>query len=343
MSLPANEAAAHKPVLLDEVIHWLGPGDGGQFVDCTVGLGGHTEAILKASPLTRVIGIDCDAETLEIAGTKLARFGTRFRAVHGNFKELDRVLANIGVNRVRGVLADLGVSSLQLDTAERGFSFQHDAPLDMRMDRSVGETAADLVNRLTEENLADLIFQFGEERKARRIARAIVRERSRNAIVSTGQLADIVVRAARVPGRWRVHPATRTFQAIRIGVNHELDGLAAFVSKAVSALEPGGRLAVISFHSLEDRIIKWSLRRESGQCICSEIHNNLFRRGEFDKPENLEPDSGGDRACGHCGARRRVQVLTRKPVKPGPEEVSQNPRSRSSRLRVCERITPILD
>ncbi|HEU4388225.1 MAG TPA: 16S rRNA (cytosine(1402)-N(4))-methyltransferase RsmH [Blastocatellia bacterium] len=343
MSLPANQHPTHQPVLLDEIIHWLRPADGGRFVDCTVGLGGHTEAILGASPRTTVIGIDRDGEGLQIAITRLARFGTRFQTVHGNFKELDRMLENLDVRQVRGILADLGVSSLQLDRAERGFGFQHDAPLDMRMDRDSGETAADLVNHLPEDQLANLIFKYGEERKSRRIARAIVMERSRARIATTKQLADIVVKAARVPGRWRVHPATRTFQAIRIAVNQELDGLGSFVSKAISALEPEGRLAIISFHSLEDRIIKWSFKRESGQCICSEINQReSLWPDTCEMPGDFESETGipgGD----PCGARSRVQILTRKPVKPRPEEVSQNPRSRSARLRVCERVTPILD
>ena len=340
MAVP-DQHTAHKPVLVDEILHWLRPGDGGRFVDCTVGLGGHAEAILDASPGASVIGIDRDRDALQVAITRLARFGTRFQAVYGNFKELDRMLANLGVDQVRGVLADLGVSSLQLDTVERGFSFQHDAPLDMRMDRSAGETAADLINHLPEDRLADLIFEFGEERKARRIARAIVRERSRNPIATTRHLADVVVRAARVPGRWRVHPATRTFQAIRIEVNHELEGLACFVSKAISALEPAGRLAVISFHSLEDRIVKWAFRRESGQCICSEIRQSGL--GQYGEMDSLNSESGALRVCDRCGAKRRIQILTKKPVRPRSEEVNRNPRSRSARMRVCERIAPILD
>src|SRR6185369_4733311 len=192
----------------------------------------------------------------------------RFQAVHANFKEISRVLAQFDMTNVQGVLADLGVSSLQLDTGDRGFSFAADAPLDMRMDQSSGETATDLVSHLTEGELADLIFEYGEERGARRIARAIERERARAPIATTKQLADLVVRALHVPGRWRIHPATRTFQALRIAVNQELRAVEAFIPEAITALAPGGRLAIIAFHSLEDRIVKRSFLRESGRCDC---------------------------------------------------------------------------
>jgi 16S rRNA (cytosine1402-N4)-methyltransferase len=320
---------SHQPVLLEEVTYWLRPERGGMFIDCTVGLGGHAEAMLAASPETVVIGIDRDLESLELARKRLATFGDRFLGIHADFKDLPELLSRVGAPEVRGVLADLGISSLQLENAERGFSFLFDAPLDMRMDRSGGETAADLVNRLGERELADLIFEYGQEHGARRIARAIVRERGRQKIVTTKQLADIVVRALNIPGRWRIHPATRTFQALRIAVNRELVGLAEFVSDAVSALGRGGRLAIISFHSLEDRIVKRAFRLESGKCLCEPaVPSAGF----------ADAESTSNTTCHRCGARRRVVILTKKPVRPSSEEIKRNLRSRSARLRVCEKI-----
>jgi 16S rRNA (cytosine1402-N4)-methyltransferase len=274
-----------------------------------------------------VIGIDRDLDAVARARRRLARFSDRFEAVHANFKELAGVMSLAGLSEVRGVLADLGVSSIQLDSEARGFSFAADAPLDMRMDRGQGETAAGLIARLTERELADLIFEYGEERGARKVARAIVRERQRGQITSTRQLADIIVRALRVPGRWRIHPATRTFQAIRIAVNDELGAIRSFIPEAVSYLARGGRLAMISFHSLEDRIVKQSFQRESGRCACPPE----FRTGG-------QAGHDADRACSLCGARKRVAVLTRKPISPSREEIERNPRSRSARLRVCEKL-----
>src|SRR5262245_18975201 len=268
MASDPEEHATHDPVLLEEVLHWLRPEQGGAFVDCTVGLGGHSEAFLNSSPDASVVGLDSDCDALAIARQRLTRFGDRFRGVHANFDNLAEVAGSLGVSRARGVLADLGVSSLQLDRAERGFSFTLEALLDMRMDQSAGETAADLVNDEDEQALADLIFEYGEERGARRIARAIARERDRERISTTKQLADIVVRALNVRGRWRIHPATRTFQALRIAINHELDALAVLTPSAIELLVPGGRLAVISFHSFEDRIVKRGFLRESGRCAC---------------------------------------------------------------------------
>jgi 16S rRNA (cytosine1402-N4)-methyltransferase len=329
MQMPIEEEEywrAHTPVLLDEVIRWLRPEKGGIFVDCTLGLGGHSEAFLEASPETRVIAIDRDLDALERSRLRMARFEGRFQAVHANFDELAEVMELVKLSEAQGILADLGVSSMQLDTDERGFSFGVEAPLDMRMDRTRKETAAELIARLTERELADLIFEYGEERGARKVARAIARERARQPIISTRQLADVVVRALKVPGRWRIHPATRTFQAIRIAVNDELGALRSFIPEAVSHLARGGRLAIISFHSLEDRIVKQGFQRESGRCICP--------------PEIRSAGPGGIEAavCSFCGARKRVSVLTRKPVSPGREEMERNPRSRSARLRVCERL-----
>lgn len=320
----------HEPVLLEEVIEWLRPGEGGAFVDCTVGLGGHAAAILAASPETRVIGIDRDLEALGLARERLLIFEGRVQLVHGNFESISSVLEREGITAVRGILADLGVSSLQLERSERGFSFVSDAPLDMRMDQNSELTAAELVNELSERELADLIFEYGEERGARKIARAIARQRNREPIATTKQLADVVVRALNIPGRWRIHPATRTFQALRIAVNDELKALESFIPAAISKLTHGGRLAIISFHSLEDRIVKRSFLRESGRCIC--------------ETQRWQRRAGGKAAvdaeliCEQCGARRRISILTRKPVRPAPEETERNPRSRSSLLRVCEKI-----
>lgn len=316
----------HQPVLLTEVLEWLRAERGGIFVDCTVGTGGHSSAILSASPHTRVIGLDRDTDALAVARARLAIFEDRITLVHANFEAVASVVEGLGIGRVDGVLADLGVSSLQLDRSERGFSFAEDAPLDMRMDQARGPTAADLVNRLTERELADLIFEYGEERGARRIARRIARQRERQPITSTGQLADIVVRALNIRGRWRIHPATRTFQALRIAVNDELGAVERLIPDAISILGSGRRLAIISFHSLEDRIVKRGFLRESGRCACEAP---TVRKREVAVDEFV---------CERCGARRRINILTRRPVRPGPEEVKRNSRSRSALLRVCERL-----
>ncbi|MEK6325500.1 MAG: 16S rRNA (cytosine(1402)-N(4))-methyltransferase RsmH [Acidobacteriota bacterium] len=326
----AEKDELHEPVLLKEAVEWLRPGEGGTFVDCTIGLGGHAQSILAASPDTAVIGIDRDPEALALARERLSIFEDRIQLVPANFESIASVLDQAGITEVRGVLADLGVSSLQLARNRRGFSFAADSPLDMRMDQSSGVTAADLVNQLSERELADLIFEYGEERGARKIARAIARARDREPIATTKQLADVVVRALNIPGRWRIHPATRTFQALRIAVNDELKGLERFIPAAISALAKGGRLAIISFHSLEDRIVKRSFLRESGRCICD--------AKRMQRAEQRKEASNDDVICEHCGARRRISILTRKPVRPTPEEMERNPRSRSSLLRVCEKL-----
>jgi 16S rRNA (cytosine1402-N4)-methyltransferase len=325
-----EDGELHAPVLLNEVVEWLRPGEGGVFVDCTVGLGGHARAILEASPHTTVVGIDRDPEAFSLAKQRLSSFGNRVQLVRGTFEDIVSVVDQTGIGVVRGVLADLGVSSLQLDRSERGFSFGSDAPLDMRMDQSTGFTAADLVNQRSEGELADLIFEYGGERRARKIARWIARARDREAIATTKQLAGIVVRALNTPGRWRIHPATRTFQALRIAVNDELKTLERFIPAAISVLDRGGRLAIISFHSLEDRIVKRTFLRESGRCIC-EGQQSPIGAGRGDA-------SNHDSICEHCGARTRIRILTRKPVRPSPGEMEHNPRSRSSLLRVCERL-----
>jgi 16S rRNA (cytosine1402-N4)-methyltransferase len=287
----------HASVLVAEVVSALQPGSQGTYVDATVGYGGHTAALLDAGA-GLVIGIDRDPEAIAACRTRFADRGPRVVLVHADFRALARVLADHGQTTVDGVVADLGVSSPQLDEAARGFSFRHDGPLDMRMDPTAGRPLASLLADADERTLADVIFRFGEERHARRIARAMVRARSEAPIVTTGMLASIVRRA--VGGPWRrIDPATRTFQALRIWTNDELDGLDAFVTTAVASLSRGGRLAAIAFHSLEDRIVKHTLRS--------------------------------------LGAAGTVRVLTKKPVEASEAEIATNPRSRSARLRVAEK------
>jgi 16S rRNA (cytosine1402-N4)-methyltransferase len=309
--------APHRPVLLRETIELLGAAGGGLFIDGTLGLGGHSEAILEASADARVIGIDRDREALELARKRLAPFGSRFHGVHANFREITRVVEESDERDVRGVLVDLGVSSLQFDAGERGFSFRHEAPLDMRMDASGDEeTAAELLAGLPEEEIARIIFEYGEERRSRRIARWIVERRERGEpIETTKELSDLVTRAVGYRKTDKIHPATRTFQALRIAVNRELEGLSEFIVEAVDLLQPNGRFVAISFHSLEDRIIKQTLRRLAGHCECD-------RRAPI---------------CS-CGARRTVEILTRRPLVPGEEEVAGNPRARSAKLRACHKF-----
>lgn len=318
MAVPeGGSGAPHRPVLLGETIGFLQPSEGGLFIDGTLGLGGHSEAILEASPDTSVIGLDRDREALRWATKRLARFGARFRAVHADFRDIRRVLEEAGVEEVRGVMVDLGVSSLQFDSEMRGFSFRHDAPLDMRMDsESDEETAAELLATLPEEEMARIIYEYGEERHSRRIARWIVERRERGEpIQTTKELAELVARAVKARKSDRIHPATRTFQALRIAVNRELEGLDKFIETAIDLLEEGGRFCAISFHSLEDRIVKRTLRRLSGHCECD-------RRVPV---------------C-TCGARRAVEILTRRPVTPSEGEVGENPRARSAKLRACRRL-----
>jgi 16S rRNA (cytosine1402-N4)-methyltransferase len=250
----------HVPVLPDEVVHWLTPERGGCFVDCTVGLGGHAFVLLRHG-VERLIGIDRDPAALVVAGGALQGFADRVELVHADYRELGGILDARGVTLVDGIVADLGVSSMQLDAEGRGFSFRRDEPLDMRMDTSRGETCAEMLATVAETELADVIYQFGEERNSRRIARALVRARDERPLETTGQVADIVRRASRVKGYRRIDPATRTFQALRIWVNRELEGLESFLETAASRLAPGARLAVITFHSLEDRVVKHTFRR----------------------------------------------------------------------------------
>jgi len=299
--------AAHAPVLVAETVALLQPSRGGTFVDCTLGLGGHAAALLEAGA-SRVIGLDRDPRALELAGERLAPWGDRVVLVHADYRDLPAVLSDRGIGPIDGALADLGVSSMQLDEAARGFSFRADGPLDMRMDTTRGQTAAELLATVDEQELADVIYRFGEERKSRRVARAIVEARRDGPIETTARLASIVRRAAGGGGYQRIDPATRTFQAIRIRVNRELDGLDTFLVDAVRALREGGRLVVIAFHSLEDRIVKHTLRMLA---------------------------AAGD---GLARGEGLVRVLTRKPVMAAEAELAGNPRARSAKLRAVERV-----
>jgi len=290
----------HEPVMVPEVIALLAPSRGGLFVDCTVGLGGHSGALLDAGA-SQVIGFDRDESALALARERLSAFGDRVRLVHADYREIDRVLDGQGVGAVAGALADLGVSSMQLDAEGRGFSFRRDEPLDMRMDRSRGPSAADLLRDAEETELADVIFQFGEERHSRRVARAIVNARREAPVETTGRLAAIVRRAVPHRGHQRIDPATRTFQALRIWVNRELDGLDAFLASAARRLLAHARLAVITFHSLEDRIVKHTFRA-------------------------LEKADAG------------LRILTKRPLTPSDGEVARNARARSAKLRAIERF-----
>ena len=308
--------APHRPVLLKETLKFLVPERGGLFIDGTVGLGGHSEAILKSSSDTRVLGLDLDPAALAYSRQRLASFGDRFRAFQANFREVADVLKRAGQSDPNGILVDLGVSSLQFDSPERGFSFRFDAPLDMRMDPTSGPTAAELLQQLSETEIARIIFEFGEERHSRRIARRIVERREQGKpVTTTKELADLVMSAVGGGKRQQIHPATRTFQALRIAVNNELEGLGDFVELAVDLLAPDGRFVGISFHSLEDRILKQELRRLSGHCQC---------------PPRLPVCS--------CGAREAVEVLTRRPVVPGAREIEENPRARSAKLRAARKL-----
>lgn len=286
--------------MVAEVVEQLAPGRGGIFVDCTVGHGGHARAILDAGA-SRVIALDRDPSALRHAADALAPYGSRAELVHSDYRRLNEVLDVRGIGGVDGILADLGVSSMQLDEAGRGFSFRRDEPLDMRMDPTSGPTAAEAIRDADERTLADVIYEFGEERHARRIARAIVETRGRTAVDTTGRLAEVVRRAIPKRGYSRIDPATRTFQAIRIWVNRELEGLDVFLTQAAARLRPGGRMAIIAFHSLEDRIVKHALR-------------SLQTAGDIG-----------------------LIVRTKRPVVPSEAEVQRNPRARSAKLRAAER------
>jgi 16S rRNA (cytosine1402-N4)-methyltransferase len=310
------ELPVHVPVLLREVLEALRPERGGVYVDATLGLGGHAEAILAAGEEVRLVGIDRDPDALAFSRDRLRRFGDRFVAVEGRHEELALHLDRLGLHEVDGVLADLGVSSMQLDRAERGFSFMKDGPLDMRMGPS-GPTAADLVAELPAEALAKIFFEYGEEPRSRAVARAIVQSRETSPIRTTGELRTLVAKAIggrREEGR---DPATRVFQALRIATNRELVELGRFLDDAIARLSLGARLAVLSYHSLEDRIVKDTFRERSAGCSC---------------PPSFP-------VC-VCSRRRVLALVTKKPVRPTPEEVFENRRARSARMRVAERIVP---
>jgi 16S rRNA (cytosine1402-N4)-methyltransferase len=290
----------HEPVLVAETLGLLAPSRGGLFVDCTVGLGGHTRALLEAGA-TRILGLDRDPEALRQAAASLAAFGDRVELVHADYRDLARVLDERGLHGVDGALADLGVSSMQLEGEGRGFSFRRDDVLDMRMDQSQGPTAAEMLSTVDEESLANVIFEYGEERYSRRIARAIVAARRSDPIETTAALAQVVRRAIPRRGYQRIDPATRTFQALRIWVNRELEGLERFLQDATQRLLGGARLAVITFHSLEDRIVKHAFR--------------ALARGEA-----------------------ALRVMTKRPIDPSEPELARNPRARSAKLRAIERL-----
>lgn len=296
-SQSSGSDVAHEPVLVREVVEWLAPGPEGLYVDCTLGLGGHTRALFEAGA-ARVVGLDRDERAIAVATSRVDREG--FRAVHADYRDLAAVLDGMGVGEVNGIVVDLGVSSMQLEDPARGFSFRQAGPLDMRMDQSSGQTLGQALADVDVDTLAGIIREFGEERHAGRVARAIVRTRERGTLLTTGDLAGVARAGAGGRGWQRIDPATRTFQALRIWTNRELEGLDTFLEAAIGRLAPGGRLAVIAFHSLEDRIVKHTFRRVT---------------------------------TGEVGAR----LLTRRPVVPGELERAGNPRSRSARLRVVEK------
>lgn len=313
----------HRPVLYQEVLDALQPRRGGRYIDGTLGAGGHAYGVLQqSSPDGLLLGLDVDPQALEFARQRLNTFGERVVIAQASYTEMQVRMQALGWSNVQGVLLDLGVSSMQLDTPERGFSFQTDAPLDMRFSPTAQATAADLVNTLGETELTKILFEYGEERYARQIVKAIVQSRP---LTTTGQLSDLIQTVSKRNqnasqrrekfGKKRMHPATRTFQALRIAVNHELESIAAALPIALEALSPGGRLVVISFHSLEDRIVKQFMRLESRDCIC--------------------PPKQPVCTCGH---KASLVEITRRPIMAGQEEVQDNSRARSARLRIAEKI-----
>jgi len=303
----------HQPVLYQEVLDSLVPESGKAYLDGTLGAGGHAEGILQASaPQGRLLGLDLDPDALAIARQRLLGFKNRVIIRQASYQYADEILEEIGWNRVAGILLDLGVSSMQLDQPHRGFSFRHEGALDMRFNPEVGSSAADLINKLSEEALADIIYKYGEERYARRIARAIVGARP----IRSSQTLAALIEETLPRYEAHLHPATRTFQALRIATNQELEAIAAALPKLVKSLAPGGRIAVISFHSLEDRIVKQFFARESRDCIC--------------------PPEQPICTCDHVAI---LKVLTKKPVRPTELEIKANPRSRSAKLRVAEKTS----
>lgn len=311
-SIPDNEKSPHLSVLYQEIILAIRPESPGKYIDATVGAGGHAWGILAASePDGQLLGFDLDPQALELAHQRLARFTGRYTLVQASYTTLKDQIHKLGWQNVQGILLDLGVSSMELDTPERGFSFQHDGPLDMRFSPTAPLTAADLVNTWSETDLADILWRYGEEQQSRRIARAIVQACP---LTTTSQLAAVILKASQGP-RGRLHPATRTFQALRIAVNEELKSLETVLPQAIQALAPGGRLAVISFHSLEDRIVKQYFKQESQDCICP--------------PE--QP------VC-TCEHHASIKLITRHPIIPAEAEAQNNPRARSAKLRIVEKL-----
>lgn len=305
----------HIPVMVQTVIDYLVTGAGGVYLDCTIGAGGHAAEILKAtSPDGRLIGIDVDRQALALAGENLSPYGSRVSLTHGNFADLNQILSQQGVSQVDGVLMDLGVSSIQLDTPDRGFSFRHSGPLDMRMDQTTDRPVSHDLNRKDASELAEIIREFGEERWARRIAAGIVEARKKAPIRTTEQLAEIVKKS--VPrSSGRIHPATRTFQSFRIHKNDEIANLKKGLDQAIPALKSGGRICVISFHSLEDRVAKHTLRALERGCVC---------------PPGIP-------VC-VCGRKPVIKLLTKRPVTPQEEEIKANPRCRSAKLRAAAKL-----
>ncbi len=308
-----EEPTPHQPVLYNEIIHLLQPHQSGRYVDCTVGAGGHAWGILESSvPDGLLLGFDLDTHALQLARTHLESFGDRVSLVHSSFTNLTKELDAMGWQKVDGILLDLGVSSMQLDIPERGFSFRDDSVLDMRFDLRNPVRAIDLVNKLPEEELADLLYTFGEEKRSRQVARAIIQARP---LETTRQLASVVAKSTR-SGKSRMHPATRTFQALRIAVNQELDALREVLPQAIDSLNHEGRLAVISYHSLEDRIVKHYFLGEGKDCICP--------------PKQPICD---------CGHQASIRIITKRPIRPQNGEIERNPRARSARLRVVEKLS----
>jgi len=314
--LQLNMQKHHESVLAKEILQYLHPREDGLIVDGTLGNGGHTELILKnTAPGLRVLGIDRDEQAIERAGKRLAPFRNRVTLIHGNFSDIKNILKKANVMNVDGLLLDLGVSSPQLDSPERGFSFMRNGPLDMRMDSTQKTTAADLLVKLSDEELVLVIKEYGEERFAKRIVRAIRKAQEQNPITTTLQLSNIVSGVTHTPRPAKIHPATRTFQALRIAVNNELEHIKSALSDSLKVLSASARIMVISFHSLEDRIVKNFFKDEEKGCIC---------------PPRLP-------VCA-CGHKTRLKIITRRPVTPASEEVKRNPRASSSKLRVAERV-----
>ena len=311
MNAVSSVSEPHRPVLYQETIEYMAPKSPGLYLDCTAGAGGHSEGILQASsPKGLLLALDLDPLAISLTKSRLAPFGERATIVQASYIDAARILQQIGWSALDGILMDLGVSSMQLDQQDRGFSFRYDAPLDMRFNPDKGPSAADLLNSLSEKDLADLIWRYGEERFSRRIARKIVENRP---LKTTFQLAELV-RSASGASKGKIDPATRTFQAIRIAVNDELNVIEKAIPSLIALLKPKGRLAIISFHSLEDRLVKQAFKRESIDCLCP--------------PEQL--------LC-TCGHKASVKILTNKPITASEEEIEGNPRARSAKLRVLEK------